>query len=196
MTSLWKVARPAQVMARVPYLDQSDLPAEHKDLLARNINLFRAMVHSPNGARAFHGLGEFIRHKSRLDPRLRELAILQVGYLTKSVYEYTHHIKIGRGFGVSEGDIRAIADETAGRPSTLEPLARTVLRAAREMTEGFSISDGTFAALKEALDHERLTDLVLTVAFYNAVVRFLATMQIDNEPEYQQFLAEFPFAQD
>ena len=196
MSSLWKVERPAQVMARVPYLDQSDLPAEHKDLLARNINLFRAMVHSPNGARAFHGLGEFIRHKSRLDPRLRELAILQVGYLTKSVYEYTHHIKIGRGFGVSEGDIRAIADETAELPSTLEPLARTVLRAAREMTEGFSISDGTFAALKEALDHERLTDLVLTVAFYNAVVRFLATMQIDNEPEYQQFLAEFPFAQD
>ena len=196
MSSLWKVERSAQVMARVPYLDQSDLPAEHKDLLARNINLFRAMVHSPNGARAFHGLGEFIRHKSRLDPRLRELAILQVGYLTKSVYEYTHHIKIGRGFGVSEGDIRAIADETAGRPSTLEPLARTVLRAAREMTEGFAISDATFAALKEALDHERLTDLVLTVAFYNAVVRFLATMQIDNEPEYQQFLAEFPFAQD
>ena len=196
MSSLWKVERPAQGMARVPYLDQSDLPAEHKDLLARNINLFRAMVHSPNGARAFHGLGEFIRHTSRLDPRLRELAILQVGYLTKSVYEYTHHIKIGRGFGVSEGDIRAIADETAGRPSTLEPLARTVLRAAREMTEDFAISDGTFAALKGALDHERLTDLVLTVAFYNAVVRFLATMQIDNEPEYQQFLADFPFAQD
>ena len=123
-------------MARVPYLDQSDLPSEHKDLLARNINLFRAMVHSPNGARAFHGLGEFIRHKSRLDPRLRELAILQVGYLTKSVYEYTHHIKIGRDFGVSDDDLRALAAETAGRPSGLEPLAKTVLRAAREMTQG------------------------------------------------------------
>jgi len=33
-------------MARVPYLDPSDLPAEHKDLLARNLNLFRVMVHS------------------------------------------------------------------------------------------------------------------------------------------------------
>jgi alkylhydroperoxidase family enzyme len=183
-------------MARVPYLDQSDLAQEHKDLLARNINLFRAMVHSPNGARAFHGLGEFIRHQSRLDPRLRELAILQVGYLTKSVYEYTHHIKIGRGFGVSDDDIRSIAAETAGRPSALDPLAKTVLRAAREMTQGFAISDETFAALKQDLDHERLTDLVITIAFYNGVVRFLATMQIDNEPEYQKFLAEFPFAQD
>jgi alkylhydroperoxidase family enzyme len=183
-------------MARVPYLDQSDLPAEHRDLLARNINLFRAMVHSPSGARAFRGLGEFVRHKSRLDPRLRELAILQVGYLTKSVYEYTHHIKIGRDFGVSDDDIRAVAAETAGRPSKLEPLARTVLRAAREMTQGFAISDETFAALKSDLDHERLTDLVLTISFYNAVVRFLATMQIDNEPEYQKFLAEFPLAKD
>ncbi len=161
-------------MARVPYLNRSDLPAEHQDLLARNINLFRAMVHSPNGARAFHGLGGFIRHHSRLDPRLRELAILQVGYLTRSVYEYTHHIKIGRDFGVSDDDIRAIGAETAGRPSGLEPLARTVLLAAREMTAGYAISDETFAALAQALDHERLTDLVLTIAFYNAVVRFLA----------------------
>jgi alkylhydroperoxidase family enzyme len=182
-------------MARVPYLDQSDLAAEHKDLLGRNINLFRAMAHSPHGARAFHGLGEFIRHKSRLDPRLRELAILQVGYLTKSVYEYTHHIKIGRDFGVSDDDLRGLAAETAGKPSRLEPLARTVLRAAREMTQDLAIADETFAALKQALDHERLTDLVLTIAFYNAVVRFLATMQIDNEPDYQRLLAEFPFAQ-
>jgi len=183
-------------MARVPYLNQSDLSAEHKDLLTRNINLFRAMVNSPNGARAFHGLGEFIRHKSRLDPRLRELAILQVGYLTRSVYEYTHHIKIGRDFGVSDSDLRALAAETAGKSSKLEPLAQTVLRAAREMTQGFAISDATFAALKKDLDNERLTDLVLTIAFYNAVVRFLATMQIDNEPEYQKYLAEFPFPQD
>ena len=183
-------------MARVPYLDQSDLPAKHKDLLARNINLFRAMVHSPNGARAFHGLGEFIRHTSRLDPRLRELAILQVGYLTKSVYEYTHHIQIGRGFGVTDDDLRALAAETAGRPSKLEALAKTVLRAAREMTVGFAIADETFAALQKELDYERLTDLVLTIAFYNGVVRFLGTMQIDNEPEYQRFLAEFPFARD
>jgi len=183
-------------MARVPYLDQSDLPAEYKDLLARNINLFRAMVHSPNGARAFHALGEFIRHKSRLDPRLRELAILQVGYLTRSVYEYTHHIRIGRDFGVSDDDIRALAAETAGKSSKLEPLASTVLRAAREMTQGLAISDETFAALKKDLSYEHLTDLVLTIATYNAVVRFLATMQIDNEPEYQKFLAEFPLPKD
>src|SRR5215813_15625420 len=118
-------------MARVPYVDKSDLAPENQDLLARNITLHRALAHSPNGLRAFGGLGQFIRHKSRLDPRLRELAILQVGYLTRSPYEYSHHIKIGHDFGVSDDDIQALIDETNGKPTKLEPLAKAVLRGAR-----------------------------------------------------------------
>jgi alkylhydroperoxidase family enzyme len=179
-------------MARLPYLDPSDLPPEHQDLLKRNINLHRLLAHSPKGARAFNGVGNFIRHGSRLDPRLREMAILQVGYLERSRYEYSHHVKIGRDFGVSDDDIRAITEETEGRPSTLEPLARAVLRAAREMTIDLAISDHTFAELRQGLDNERLTDLVLTISFYNAVVRVLATMQIDVEDDYLQYLDEFP----
>src|ERR1700751_1111734 len=127
-------ARGPQPMARVPYLQQSDLPPEHQDILARPIALNRAMANSPNAARAMTHLAMYIRHKSKLDPRLRELAILQVGYLAKSPYEYSHHVKIGREFGVTDDEIRAIGEETAGRPTKLDTLAKTVLRAAREMT--------------------------------------------------------------
>src|SRR5258708_15871753 len=100
-------------MPRLPYLDKPALAAENQDLLSRDINLYRLLAHSPNGLRSFSGLGKFIRHQSRLDPRLRELAILQVGYLTRSPYEYSHHIKIGRDFGVSDDDVRALVEETA-----------------------------------------------------------------------------------
>jgi alkylhydroperoxidase family enzyme len=179
-------------MARLPYIDKSNLAPENQDLLARNINLVRALAHSPDGARAFSALAAFIRFKSRLDPRLRELAILQVGYLTRSPYEYSHHVKIGREFGVSDGDLRALAEESAGRQSALEPLAQAVLRAAREMTRDLAISDATFAALRAELDNERLVDLVMTIALYNGVVRLLATLRIDVEPEYQRYLEEFP----
>ena len=179
-------------MARLPYLDRSDLAPEFQDLLKRAINLNRALAHSPNAARAFNGVGNFIRHGSRLDPRLREMAILQVGYLARSPYEYSHHVKIGRDFGVSDDDIRAITDESEGRPSKLEPLATAVLRAAREMTIDLAISDRTFAELRQDLDNEHLTDLVLTISFYNAVVRVLATLQIDVEPDYLKYLDEFP----
>jgi len=180
-------------MARLPYLNASDLAPEHQHLLKRNINLLRLMSHSPKGASAFHTMGQYIRFDSPLNPRLREMAILQIGYITRSTYEYTHHIKISRDFGVSDEYIRAISAETAGRSNHLDELTRHVLRAAREMTQNLGVSDDTFSALEKQLDNESLTDLVLIIAFYNAVVRFLATMQIDNEPEYQVLLADFPF---
>jgi alkylhydroperoxidase family enzyme len=179
-------------MARVPYLEQSDLPPEHRDLLARPIALNRAMANHPEASRAMTGLAMYIRHRSKLDPRLRELAILQVGYLAKSAYEYSHHVKLGREFGVTDDDIRAIGEETAGRPSRLDPLARTVLRAAREMTQDLAMSDATFAALEREMTREHIIDLTLAIAFYNAVVRLLGTLQIDVEPEYRRYLDEHP----
>ena len=179
-------------MARLPYLDLKDLAPEHHDLLARKINLNKLLAHSPEAARAFGKLGGHIRFKSKLDPRLRELAILQVGYLTKSEYEYSHHVKIGFDFGVTGDDVRAIAVETAGHASNLEPFAKTVLKAAREMTQDLSISDATFAALRERLSEAELVDLVLTIGFYNGVVRVLDTLKIDVEPEYAKYLDEFP----
>ena len=180
-------------MARVAYLEKADLAPEHHDLLARDITLYKALAHSPGAARAFHGMGRYIRFDSRLDPRLRELAILQVGWLARSAYEFSHHVKIGRDFGVSDDDIRRMIMETDGFMSGLEPLARAVLRAAREMTTDLEISDATFAELRSHLDEERLTDLVLAIAFYNAVVRYLGAMKIDVEPEYLGYLEEFPF---
>src|SRR5256885_15266608 len=170
-------------MARVPYLDKADLAGENRDLLSRNINLYRALAYSPNGLRSFSALGKFIRHQSRLDPRLREMAILQVGYLARSPYEYSHHIKIGRDFGVSNADIRAMIDETEGRASGLDAPAKLVLKAAREMTSELAVSDATFAALRGFLDHERLVDLMMTIAFYCGVVRLLASLQVDVEDE-------------
>ena len=179
-------------MARVPYLDKSDLAPEDQELLKRNITLHRALANSPKGLRAFGSLGNFIRHTSRLDPRLRELAILQVGWLARAPYEWSHHVKIGRDFGVKDDDIRGLIAETEGKASTLEPLAKLVLKAAREMTNDLAISDKTYAALAQQLDYERMVDLVITISFYNAVVRLLGSLQIDVEPEYQPYLDEFP----
>jgi alkylhydroperoxidase family enzyme len=179
-------------MARVPYLDLKDLPPEHQDLLARRANIYRALAHSPNGLRAFSTLGGFIRFKSKLDPRLRELAILMVGYLARAPYEWSHHVEIGKKFGVSDADIGALMDEAEGRISTLEPLAKSVLQAAREMTQDLAISDATFAQLRAGLDNECIVDLSLTIGFYNGVVRVLASLDIDVEDSYKPYLDQFP----
>ena len=164
--------------------------------LAASPGLQRLAGASDVATRAFQGLGGYIRNKSTLDGRLRELAILQVGWLARSPYEWSHHVKIGHDFGVSEADIQALIDDTAGKPTPLGAVERCVLRAAREMTVEGAASDATFKELQGHFSTEHLTDLVVTIAFYCAVVRFLATMQIDVEPEYQPYLDRWPLPKD
>ena len=85
-------------MARLKYLDKADLAEKDQDLLARNINLFRALVHSPNAARAFSGLGGFIRHKSKADPRLRTLPAIVNG----KIIALSQDVVVRRGGRVTE----------------------------------------------------------------------------------------------
>lgn len=179
-------------MARIPYREKADLPPEQQDLLARPIALHKALANSPGALRAFSELGQYIRHGSRLDPRLRELAILQVGYLSRSPYEWSHHVKIGRDFGVTDADIHGMIADTEGCSCALDDRDRTVLRAAREITLRGEASGETFAALGRLFDTECLVDLAVTIAFYNAVVRVLGTLKIDLESDYQTYLQQFP----
>jgi alkylhydroperoxidase family enzyme len=124
------------------------------------------------------------------------MAILQVGYLTRTAYEWTHHIDLAMAqFGVSAADIRGIGDETNGQRTTLAPLDRAVLRAAREMTSGLTVTDESWAELANHLSSEHLVDLVLSIGFYNLVVRVLQTLEIDLEPDYEHYLVEFPLPQ-
>jgi alkylhydroperoxidase family enzyme len=179
-------------MARLPYLEADQVAPEYRDMLKRNTNLHKLLVNSPDMGRAFNGVGNYIRFKSSLDPRLRELAILQVGWMEKSEYEFTHHVRIGKEFGVTDADIVGMMAETEGKPSQLEPLARAILKGAREMVRELAMSEASFAAIRAHLSDGQMTDLVLTIAFYCAVVRVLATMQIDNEPYYKEVLQQYP----
>ena len=156
------------------------------------LNVRKALANSTGAGPAHSALAMAIRHKCRLDPRLRELAILQVGYTARCIYEWAHHCEIAPKFGVSEDDIRAIADDSAGKATKLDALTRAVLRAAREMTKDCVLSDATFAALKERLDDEEIVDLVIAIGIYNSTVRVLEGLKVDLEPDYRRYLEAFP----
>tara|TARA_Y100000588_G_scaffold267456_1_gene282555 strand:+ start:270 stop:818 length:549 start_codon:yes stop_codon:yes gene_type:complete len=179
-------------MARLPYLTADELAPKDRELVARDLNLYYELAHSPNAARAFARPALYARYDSELDPRLRELAILQVGYVTRIEYEYAHHIEIAQSVGVTDENIRAIALETEGVTSNLSTLERAVLSAAREIVEKPKISDETFTTVANHLSRECIIDLVLTISFYCAVVRVLGVLQIDLEESYKHYLVEFP----
>lgn len=118
--------------------------------------------------------------------------ILQLGYAPSSPHEWAHHIEIGREYGVSDADIGALILESKGGISAPPTLERAPLAAAREIENEHRVSDATFAAPKEKLDDEGVVEPTLFAGFYCAVVRALATLEIDLEPELLPLLKRFP----
>ena len=179
-------------VARLPYLTPDDLDPDDRDLVERDSNLVKITAYTPGGARAFNRLGGWIRSSSTLDARLREMAILRVGVLARADYEYTHHIELGMQFGMSEADVRAVAEGPGA--AGLGEIEELVLRAADEITLDGAMAADTFAALHRHLDGEQMVEFTLAVSYYNAVTRFLKTFEIDVEDDYLHYLDDFPYS--
>ena len=125
-------------MARLPYLEAEQVAPEYRDMLKRNTNLHKLLVNSPDMARAFNGIGSFIRFKSKLDPRLRERAILQVGWMEKSEYEFTHHVKIGKEFGGRDHSTVVYAIQQIEEKSARDPVTKATVREIIKNIQTFS----------------------------------------------------------
>ena len=179
-------------VARVPLLDEDDLDPADRDVLERPINLYRAAAHAPELARRYRELGRWFRYEGALDPRLRELAVLQVGFVAASPYEWSHHVHLGEQFGVSEEDVEAVVRESRGETSALGPLERAALELARTLTLEGRVPDELWARLAAQLDHSELVELCGVVAFYNMTVRLLAALEVDVEESYREPLERFP----
>ena len=197
-------------MARVPYLTESELAEADRPLLypstrivpwvsrAENVegkrpaNLYRALANSPEALRHWSVFGRWLPRGCELPPRLRELAILQVGYLTATPYQWSHHIKSGRDAGLSDQDIRGLIAVNAGQANGLGEVETLVLKGAREITLEGRMSREAWDKLLAHLSIPRLVDLTIIISHCNAVARVINTLCIDVEPEFQPFLDEFP----
>lgn len=179
-------------MPRIPMLTAADANDSNRDVLQRDVNLYYALGHVPGVARAFSQMGLWLRFDSTLDTRLRELAILTVGYVERAAYEWAHHIELGYQFGVTDDDIGRLIQELEGQQTDLEPIARHVIAAAREVTCDGAMSDASWSVLEPELGKDKMIELTAAIAFYCAITRVLKTLQLDLEPEAREFLERWP----
>lgn len=175
-------------MARLPYVTREQLPEPERDIYdmlqqqrGSIGNVFRMAAHSPLLLRRLLYFSDGLRNRTRLDPRLRELAIMTVGRLTNCDYEYVHHQALAKRIGVRPEQVEQLAAwETDPAFNQQE---RAVMRYATEMTLNVKIADATFDALRSFLDNEQIVELTMNIGFYNMVVRFLTATQVELEPE-------------
>lgn len=175
-------------MPRVPILSREDLAEANRDIYddyesVRGVGpsvIHRAIANSPDILRAYMPISNALRFGTKLDARLRELAIVMVGHVTASAYEVEAHTRFALKAGVSEAQLNQLsAFETS---SVYGDQERAVLRYAEEVTRENRISSATWAALEAQFDREEITEIVLQVGFYNTVVRILGAFDIQPEP--------------
>lgn len=180
-------------MARVRLNETRDVAESHRWIFERMearggiLNIFRALSHSPEAMRRFMKLGGYFLEEGRVDAKLRELAILRAGWECRSPYEFSQHIAIGRRAGLSDAQIRAVGTPHVG---LFEPREMAVLAYAGELSASSRVSDATYAAVAAFLDDEEMTELTLTIGYYNMVSRFLNAMQVDIDPPAERDLRE------
>lgn len=168
-------------MARVLYPDPATLDPETRAFLEQlpPLNVFRMLAHGEGLLAAFARFGNHLLSKSKLDPVLRELAILRVGVLSGAGYELFQHERIARELGMSDeliGAVRAGPDEPA-----FDDLQRLVVRFTDDVVANVRANDATFTPLLERLSVREAQELVMTIGFYMAVSRFLETFGVDIE---------------
>ncbi|MCX6004945.1 MAG: carboxymuconolactone decarboxylase family protein [Chloroflexi bacterium] len=177
-------------MARVSYVEKEQAEPLIKEMFQKMedqklpiLNLFKVMGHCPHIGRNFIRLGNAILKNDELSPKLRELAILRVGSLAGSVYEFTKHVPIGKWAGLSQEQVESISNWTAS--DKFDDQERAVLAYTDEVASDVKVKDETFNKLKTFLDEKGIVKLTAAIGYYGMVSRILVALQVDLEPGEQ-----------
>jgi len=109
-----------------------------------------------------------------------ELVILRVAHNCGSEYEWRHHERIGLTTGLTEVQVRAIAEEdprSAGAVGFSERQL-VLLRAADELHERRELSDELWAELRPLLSDAQLIELCMLVGHYEMLAMTLNSLRV------------------
>jgi 4-carboxymuconolactone decarboxylase len=176
-----RLARP-----RIAPLPQGEWSDEQRELLTRGnpsrvLNIFSTLIRHSDLYRRWIPFGNHVLFKSSLSARERELAILRVGHLCRSGYEFHQHTRIGKAVGLNDADIERIQSGPAATGWTARDAA--LLRAVDELHSDQFIGDETWEQLRQHFDDRQLMDLVFTVGQYTMVSMALNSFGVQIEDE-------------
>ena len=172
---------------RIPLPKDADLPKDiHEALSSFPLNVSRMLANAPASFKAFLDLAFSILFKSEFDPRKREIAVLRVAHVTRSIYEWTHHVGIAKKTGVKDEEIEKIASD--GPVSSLDEEGNLLCRVADEISRDIRLSDEALNLILERYGVRGATELILCCSYFNMLSRFLESTRVELEEERTSLL--------
>ncbi len=148
-------------------------------------NIFRTLVRHPKLFKRSMVLATGLLMKGALPPRVREIVILRVAWRTGSSYEWGQHVRIGLDSGLAEGEIEALATESAhGAWSDADRLAITV---ADELCTTDDLTDDTWDAALTHWGEQDLMELIFLVGNYRMLAGFLNAARVELDDGLEGF---------
>lgn len=182
-------ARPRPKSPRIVPLTADSASPDQRQLMeglkrkGRVWNVFATFCQHTLLAKYWLPFATYVLRDNTVPPREREILILRIGWLCQSEYEWAQHVRIGKRAGLTDDEIRGIAE---GAPSSrLSDADRLLVRATDELHADACLSDATWQALGETYNQQQLMDLVFTVGQYNLVSMALNSfgVQLDDDLE-------------
>jgi len=169
-------------MALLPYVDETKAPEKTREVLNRGkvkLNVARMNANSDGAFYPFSMLGNSLMTRYKLDPKLREIAILRTAKVSKSVYEWTQHVPIAKSVGVTDAQVAAM-DNPDGA-SCFNDLEKLVIKFTDDVARNVKGSPALVAELKKHMGTAEIVELIMSIGFWGMVARVLETTEVDLE---------------
>jgi alkylhydroperoxidase family enzyme len=174
-------------MARVPFHELKDFDGDRLAAFyadpsmetLKNTSIGKMLPYVGDAAVDFVQLSATLRFQGKLDPALREMAIVRVGTRANSAYELFYHEKMLIELGVSEDKIRAVRE--GPNAQGLSELERRVVSCADAIVDRFKPGDEDFNYLLEALGMRQLHELIFNIGFYQMSCTYMETFELEVE---------------
>jgi alkylhydroperoxidase family enzyme len=174
---------------RIPPLSPDERDERANELLAEvgapvesAGNLFNTLIRHPGLFRRWLPFGGKLL-VGRLPDRHRELLILRTAWHCGSDYEWTQHVRIAGGVGVTSAQMERLRVADAPKDPAWAPFDATLIRAVDELHESNCLADATWAALAERYDDRQLIEVPMVVGHYHLLAFTLNSLGIQVEAD-------------
>ena len=173
------VAAPLQAQDRMPPIPADKLTEAQKkaaDAFAEGRGYavrgpFVPLLRSPDVMLRAKAMGDYLRFKSTIPPRLNELAILLTARHWTAQYEWYAHHRLAMKAGLSPDIAAAIAE--GKRPASMQADETVVYDFCHEVLETGQASDKSFKAAVDMFGERGAIDLLGVIGYYSLVAMVL-----------------------
>ncbi len=168
---------------RMPPLADGQLSAEQREAVAaftaaRGVELsgpFIPLLRSPEVLNRSRALGDYVRFRSSLPPRLSEFVILLVARHWHQLFEWDSHCPLATAAGLPADTVQAIAE--ARRPAGMADDESRLHDFVTELQQTHGVSDPTYARVVEMFGERGVIDVIGIVGYYSLLAMVLNTAQ-------------------